>query len=232
MKPFILGAIFARGGSKGIPKKNIRRLAGKPLLAYAIETGRKVRQLDALIVSTDSAQIARVACRYGAQVPFMRPAALAADDTPEILAWKHAVKEYTKLTGRKVDILVSLPATSPLRAPQDVSRCIEQLLRTKADVVITVRQAQRNPYFNMVKLDKKGNASRVVSSRRAIGQRQRAPKVFDMTTVAYAVRTKFLVKAKSLFDGRVSAVIIPDERAWDIDTPLDWDIAEFLMKKK
>lgn len=232
MKPYILGAIFARGGSKGIPRKNIRELAGKPLIAYAIETGLKVSALDRLIVSTDDEEIAEVAKKYGAQVPFMRPQELAADDSPILLAWRHAVETVEQQTGQKVDILVTIPSTSPLREAQDVERCLAKLLETDADAVITVTDAARNPYFNMVKMDTEDNAQLVNSPQIPIFNRQKAPKVYDIATVAYAIRTSYLIKTQSLMEGKVKAVIIPRGKALDIDTPFDFHIAELLMEKR
>ncbi len=232
MKPFVLGAIFARGGSKGIPGKNIKLLNGKPLIAYAIETAKAVKGIDAVIVSTDDEEIARVARQWGAEIPFMRPPELAADDAPELLAWRHAIDAYSQIKGIPVDVLVSVPATSPLRTPADVAQCLELLLASDADAVITVTEAGRNPYFNMVKLNGAGHASLVIASPQAIGGRQGTPKVYDMTTVAYAVRADLVRKGKRIFEGKVRAVVVPQERALDIDTPLDFELAEFLIKRK
>lgn len=232
MKPYILGAIFARGGSKSIPQKNIKMFAGKPLIAYAIETAKKVKLIDRLIVSTDDEKIAGLARHFGAQVPFMRPARLATDKAPEILSWKHAVYAMEKKLGRQVDILVSVPTTSPLRIAEDVEKCIQKILESDADVVVAVKEASRSPYFNMVLLDRFDNARLVASLGKIVSRRQDAPKAYDMTTVAYVVRRAFILKAASVFEGKVKAVEIPQERALDIDTMLDFEIAEFLMKKK
>ncbi len=232
MKPYILGAIFARGGSKGIPGKNVRLLNGKPLIAYAIETGLAVPLINKLIVSTDDETIAQVARRYGAHVPFMRPAELATDDSPEILSWKQATTNFEQLTGQKVDVLVSIPTTSPLKESSDVEQCLNKLLQTQADVVITVQEAHKSPYFNMVRMDAIGNAHLVIKTKEFFTHRQNVPPVFDITTVTYAVRATYLRRAKSLLEGTVKAVVIPPERALDIDTFLDFEIAEFLMKRK
>lgn len=232
MKPYILGSIFARGGSKGIPRKNIKPLAGKPLIAYSIEVGRAVGLIDRLIVSTDDKEIAAIARQHGAEVPFMRPADLATDSSAEILSWKHAVNTIEEQSGKAVDILVCLPATSPLKEPGDVRACIEKLLNTDADIVITVREAERNPYFNMVVLDKEDNAHVAVSGKTLPAQRQQAPKVYDVTTVAYAARRSYVLGASSVLEGKVKAVVIPSERAIDVDTMLDFEIAEFLMKRR
>ena len=232
MKPYILGATFARGGSKGIARKNIKELAGKPLIAYAIETALSIAMIDRFIVSTEDEEIAEVARSYGADVPFRRPNELATDDSSVLHAWRHAVETIEQQTGQKVDILLTIPATSPLRETQDVEKCLLKLLETDADAVITVTDADRNPYFNMVEFDAEENAKIVNKLADSIVNRQEAPKVYDITTVAYAVRTSYLRKAQSLMGGKVKAVIIPKERALDIDTPLDFEIAELLLEKR
>ncbi len=231
MKPFVLGCVFARGGSKGVPQKNIRLLCGKPLIAYAVETARAVKGIRDVIVSTDDEKIAGVARQYGAHVPFMRPVELASDTASEILAWKHAVKEYARVTGEVVDVLVSVPATSPLREVMDVQHCLDRLLSTDADLVLCVSEPRRNPYFNMVRLDMDGNA-RIVMDGAGVTRRQDAPLVFDVTTVAYAVRVPFLLSCARIWDGKVKVVEVPGERALDIDTPVDFEQAEFFMRRK
>jgi len=232
IKPFILGAIFARGGSKGLPGKNIRLLAGRPLIAYSIEVGRAMPLIDELIVSTDSQEIADVARHAGAHIPFLRPAEFAADTTPEILAWKHAITEMGRLRGRPVDVLVSIPTTSPLRQVVDVQACLDLLLKSDADVVITVTTAHRSPYFNMVTVDADENARLVIPPTTFLTHRQAAPMVYDMTTVAYAARAPYILSASSIMQGRVKAVVVPIERAIDIDTALDCEIAEYFIQKR
>ncbi len=229
--PFMLGAIFARGGSKGIPQKNIALLAGKPLLAYAIEVGKQVRGVSQLIVSTDDERIAAVAQEHGADVPFMRPAELAADNAPEILSWKHAIETIEQQAGASVDVLLSIPATSPLRAVQDVQACLDLLLSSDADMVITVTETTRHPSFNMVVLDQEKNARLVVPPASAIARRQDAPKIYDMTTVCYAARGSYIKTARFLMEGKIKAVVVPNQRAMDIDTPLDLAIAECLLQQ-
>lgn len=232
MRPFILGAIFARGGSKGVPKKNIRPLAGRPLIAYAIETAKAVPLIDRVIVSTDSDEIAAVAREYGADVPFLRPQELAQDHSPELFAWKHALESVESEMGRTVDVMVSVPTTSPLRTPADVATCLALLLESDADIVITVTGAHRSPYFNMVTLDETNNARLVIPpSGTAVVRRQDVPNVYDITTVAYAARGAYVKTTSAVMQGKVKAVVVPNERALDIDTVLDFEIAEFLMTK-
>jgi len=232
MKPYILGAIFARGGSNGLPGKNIRNLAGKPLIAYAIETGLAISSIDKVIVSTDDEQIANVAKEYGAQVPFMRPKELATDNSPELLSWKHAILATQEKTGQRVDVLVSIPTTSPLRINEDVQNCISKLIESSADIVITVKETERNPYFNMVTIDKESNVQMLMKTQSGIIRRQDAPVVYGVTTVAYAAKASYILKASLLLEGEVKAQVIPQERALDIDTILDFEIAEFLMTKR
>jgi N-acylneuraminate cytidylyltransferase len=231
MKPYVVGAIFARGGSKGVPRKNLRPLAGKPLIAHAIQTALTSEMIDRVIVSTDDAEIAAVAKQYGAEVPFVRPAELAGDQSPEWLAWQHALRTLSEESNHAVDIFVSIPATAPLRAVSDIDACIQALQSSNADIVITVKLADRSPYFNMVTLDAENNARLVISPQGSIHRRQDAPVVYDVTTVAYATRPEFVLSANSIFDGKVRAVVVPAERALDIDTELDFQFAEFLLSK-
>lgn len=225
-----IAIIPARGGSKGVPRKNIRLLAGKPLIAYAIETALASDLIDRVIVSTDDMEIADVARQYGAEVPFMRPRELAQDDSPEWLTWQHAVRMVWASEGdAKTDAFVCVSPTSPLRAVEDVNSCIRLLLNSDADMVITVKPAERNPYFNMVVLDEAGYARLVIPPGRPIHRRQDAPPVYDITTVAYAFRPQFVLSANSELEGRVKAVVVPAERALDIDTELDFRFAEFLL---
>lgn len=233
MKPYVAAAIFARGGSKGVPRKNIRPLGGKPLIAYAIEVALESTLIDRVFVSTDDTEIADVARRYGAEVPFMRPAELARDDSPEWLAWRHAIRELHGHDGSPAwDAIVSVPTTSPLRSAEDVDACIRALLESDADAVLTVRPAERSPYFNMVTIDARGYARVVLEPAQEFSRRQDVPAVYDMTTVAYAARPSFVLSAASFMEGRVKAVVVPSERALDIDTELDFEIAEFLLQRR
>lgn len=230
MKRNVVGCIFARGGSQGLPGKNVRLLAGRPLIAYAIETAGKSSFINRVVVSTDSEEIATIAQQYGAEVPFMRPKELAGHDSPEWLAWQHAIRTLEK-SGPRMNVFVSIPPTSPLRAVEDVDACIRTVLENDVDLVFTVKPAERNPYFNMVVLDEQGYARLVIPSHEHIHQRQAAPPVYDMATVAYGARPEFVLKANFMFEGKVKAVVVPPERAVDIDTELDFRFVEFLLNR-
>jgi N-acylneuraminate cytidylyltransferase len=221
-----LGLICARGGSKGLPGKNIKMLAGKPLIAWAIEHAKAVKRIERVLVSTDSQEIAEIARQYGAEVPFMRPEALAQDHSPEWLVWRHALKFVEDSWGVRPDVLVCVPVTAPLRLPIDIENCLDEYEKSRSDIVISVTDAHRSPYFNMVKTLPDGFVELVLKSE--ITRRQDAPVVYDMTTVSYVADPEFVLTKNGLFEGRVSAVHVPVERALDIDTPFDFKIAEFL----
>jgi N-acylneuraminate cytidylyltransferase len=218
--------IFARGGSKGLPGKNIKKLAGIPLLAHSILIARKLNDVQDVFVSTDCKEIAAVAVEYGAKV-IHRPDALATDTASEWMAWQQAIK-HLHATGHQFDVFLSLPTTSPLRAVEDIKQCLKAF-DDQTDIVVTVTPSARSPYFNMVTRDEQGY-SKIVLGLGEAKRRQDAPIVFDMTTVAYAARPTFILENSGLFAGRVKSVIVPRERAIDIDDALDFKIAEALYK--
>lgn len=224
----IIAVIFARGGSKGLPKKNILELGGKSLLARAIEVGQSLDRIKKVVISTDSEEIASLARSLGAEVPFLRPAILATDEAPEWLAWRHAV-ETLRSMGEKFDTLLSLPPTSPLRSLNDVECCLDVFQAGNLDGVITVRECDRNPYFNVVHKDS-SNLFRLVLDGK-FSRRQDAPTVYEMTTVAYVVKADFILSADRLFDGKLRAVKIPRDRAIDIDTPFDMTVAKVVLEQ-
>ena len=221
--------IFARGGSKGIPRKNIKPLGGKPLIGWSIDIALQCPSIDRVIVSTDDQEIADVARSYGAEVPFIRPIELSEDTSAEWFAWRHAI-EFVEAQGCKFDQFVSLPATSPLRSVDDVENCIAAL-DDETDVVVTVKKAERSPYFNMVTIDEKGHCHLAITPETSVTRRQDAPEVYDMTTVCYVARPDFILSNYGLFSGRVRSVVIPDSRAVDIDTPMDFKMAELLVNE-
>lgn len=225
----VVALICARGGSKGLRGKNIRPLAGRPLITWAIQQALGVDRVGRVIVSTDSQEIATVAREVGAEVPFLRPAELATDDSPEWLVWRHAIDYLRKSDGSAPDALLVVPPTAPLREVSDLDRCLDAFENTGADVVITVTDAHRSPYFNMVTVQPDGAVRVVIPPNAIIARRQEAPAVYDMTTVAYVAKPSFVTERNGVFDGRVASVHIPPERAIDIDSLLDFRIAECLM---
>lgn len=221
--------IFARGGSKGLPGKNIKPLGNKPLLQYSIETAKKCPSIAGVYVSTDDDAIAKVAEKNGATV-IRRPAELAGDTSPEWLAWRHAIEWVEEAEGH-FDGFVSLPATSPLRSVEDVENAIAKRAQVEADMCISVTPASRSPYFNMVKFDDAGYVSLVNESSGQVIRRQDAPVVYDITTVVYATTPQFVLNNYGLFSGKVTSIIVPKERAVDIDDIFDFHMAEILLKE-
>ena len=220
--------IFARGGSKGVPGKNIRSLDGKPLLAYSIMAAQSIDEISRVFVSTDDQDIADIGAKYGAEI-INRPEELAQDDTPEWLAWRHAI-EWLENKGEYFDCFVSLPTTSPLRSKRDVVSCLN-LLDDQTDIVVTMTDTTRSPYFNMVS-EEGGCIKLLAKSEKGYSRRQDVPLAYDMTTVAYVTRPDFIKNNNKVFDGQVKAVLIPKERAIDIDDEIDFKMAEMLIKEK
>jgi CMP-N-acetylneuraminic acid synthetase len=231
MAPHCVAFVFARGGSKGLPGKNVKPLAGTPLIGHAVKTALATPGIARCIVSTDDPEIAETAKAFGAEIPFMRPAELATDRASEWLAWRHAIS-FLKDRGEPIDVFVSVPTTAPLRLPGDVAACLADFAKGGADIVVTVTEARRSPYFNMLTLAEDGTAALVIKPEAEVVGRQAAPKVYDMTTVAYVADPAYILRAKGVLDGRVRAVIIPPERAVDIDTALDFRFAELLMAER
>ncbi|MBR2364833.1 MAG: acylneuraminate cytidylyltransferase family protein [Lentisphaeria bacterium] len=233
-KPVIHAWIFARGGSKGLPGKNIRPLRGKPLIAYAIETAQKSRLIKDVFVSTDSPDIAAVAEQYGAIVPFLRPAELASDTANERMAWRHAI-EWMRSQDQfaPMDIMVSLPTTAPLRTPDEVDEAIELYLKGEADTVIAVSKSARHPAFNMVYVDKDKYAKVILGQYEEwVPNRQAYPPAYDITTAVYVSGADYIMEQDSYLKGRVQAIVIPEDHGIDIDTLLDFQQAELLLAER
>ncbi len=222
--------IFARGGSKGLPNKNILDFCGKPLIAWSIQQALEVEEIDRVIVSTDSIAIAQIAEHYGAEVPFLRPKDLAADNSSEILSWKHAL-DYEKISsGSYPEVFLSVPATAPLRQVKDLEKCLEKFRKSDIDILITVTESPKNPFFNVVKIDRTGLVSKLMQSDEQVFRRQDAPAAYDITSVCYVAKPSYILKANNIFDGKVSAYEVPAERAIDIDSKLDLEFAEHILK--
>ena len=221
--------IFARGGSKGLPDKNIRTLAGKPLIQYSIETAFASPSISKVFVSTDDKKIAEIALAAGAII-IERPNELATDNSPEWLSWRHAIGWVTDKYG-KFDNFVSLPATSPLRSVGDVESAISKCIDEEADICISVTSTNRSPYFNMVKIDGEGNVDLVIPSESEVSRRQDAPEIFDITTVVYVSTPHFILNNNGVFSGKVFSINVPKERAVDIDNILDFKLAEIIINE-
>ena len=218
--------IPARGGSKGLPGKNIKMFLGKPLIAQSIKQAKDSGLIDRIIVSTDDKKIADISKKYGAEVPFARPKYLAQDKSSTMDVLLHAM-ECLKGDGYLFDILVLLHATAPLRSVEDINNCIKLLVNQKVANVFSVTEAHRNPYFNMVEVVR-GKVRLVKEGR--FSSRQQAPKVYDMNSSIYVWWKDVLKNKKMIFLKNSRIYLMPKERSVDIDNNLDFKIAKMLVK--
>ncbi len=227
----ILCVIPARGGSKGLPGKNIKNLLGKPLISYSIEHARGSKYIDRTIVSTDDKKIAGIARSLGAEIPFLRPKRLAKDKSNSIDVLLHAINWMETKERFVFDILVLLHVTTPLRSVEDVDKSIELLFKNNTDNVFSVTEAHRNPYYNMVEVGRSREAA-LVKKRGIYFSRQSAPEVFDMNSSIYVWWKGVLKDKKSMFPGHTRVYVMPKERSVDIDDLWDFKFAEMLLKNE
>jgi len=228
----IVAGIFARGGSKGVPNKNLRIVAGKSLLQRAVEHALSIKDVTDVYCSTDSSQIADEALKYGALVPWLRPSELAQDTSKEWDSWCHLVKW---LNAKEIypTYLVTVPTVSPLRSLEDLNACVDLALSSKADVVMAVSEANRNPWFNIVTINQETKQVRLVNEPKTkIYNRQAAPVVYDVSTVTFVIKCEFLLKSRSIYDGETRALVLPRSHCIDIDTEDDIEYADYLLKKR
>jgi CMP-N,N'-diacetyllegionaminic acid synthase len=222
-----IASICARGGSVGVPGKNIRPLRGKPLIAHTIEQALAVKAIDAVYVSTDDPAIAEVARCHGARVPFLRPNELATSSAPKVPVIQHLC-DWVAANDGPFDRVVDLDPTSPLRTVGDIDACLA-LLDADTDAVITAFESEKNPYFNMVERKPGGNIGLVCRPEGTVVARQQAPHVYSMNASIYVWHRHTL--AKGLWNSRLKLHVMPRERSIDIDSPLDFAIVEMLMAR-
>jgi len=228
----IVAGIFARGGSKGVPNKNLRIVAGKSLLQRAVEHALSIKDVTDVYCPTDSRQIADEALKHGALVPWLRPSELAQDTSKEWDSWCHLVK-WLHTEEIYPSYLVTVPTVSPLRSSEDLNACIDLALSSKADVVMAVSEANRNPWFNIVTIDQETKQVRLVNEPKTkIYNRQAAPVVYDVSTVTFVIKCEFLLKSSSIYDGETRALVLPRSHCIDIDTEDDIEYADYLLKKR
>jgi CMP-N,N'-diacetyllegionaminic acid synthase len=237
MENKVLAIIPARGGSKGIPRKNIKLFNGKPLIAHTIETALKCPSIDKTIVSTEDAEIAEIAKKFGAEIPFFRPKELAADDSPTLDSIKHAVEFFDK-KGKKYNYIIILEPTSPGRNVDEIEEGIKKIKEENVDTVVGVTEYDID--FSDVMIKKENEFIEPFLNVDKLTYRRQDNK--EMVIMNGAL---YLVKRKVLFDPRVKilnpygensflrtkVVHMPKERSIEIDSPVDFEFAEFLHKK-
>lgn len=226
----ILAVIPARGGSKGLPGKNIRELAGKPLIAWSIEAGRQSRYVDQLVVSTDSKEIAQVAELWGGNVPFMRPADLATDEAKGIDAILHAIHWHQE-RGEPFDLVLVLQPTSPLRTARDIDRAVELLFEKSASAIVSVCPTDHHPWWANT-LPEDGSMKDFLRPELMNTNRQELPEFCRLNGAIYLAYIPFLEKTSSFIADGTFAYVMPAEASVDIDKMLDLHLAEILLKER
>jgi CMP-N,N'-diacetyllegionaminic acid synthase len=233
----IMGIIGIRSGSKGVPNKNIQNLLNKPLVGWILEAAQESKYINRLIVSTDSRKYADIATSFGAEVPCLRPNDLSIDSAPEFEYVKHMINWLEKNEGYQPDIIVRMMATSPLQAPDDIDATIEMLINDdNADSVVVIAEARQHPLKALKIVKGNDDGKKLVSYFSETGRevtpiaRQSYKQAYFRSNVI-TCRRKVIFDTNSLTGDLVRYHIIPQERAIDIDSNLDFAIAEYLLQK-
>jgi CMP-N-acetylneuraminic acid synthetase len=227
-----LGLIPARGGSKGVPRKNVRELGGKPLVAWTIESAKACLGVDRVVVSTDDEQIGDICRESGADVPFLRPADLARDDTPDRPVYDHAVEWLAEHAGYRPDAVVWLRPTAPLRKPQDIDASLGVLVETGCDSVRSVCPVEHHPYWMRTLEGDRLTPLLPQAGEDAFYQRQLLPNVYRLNGAVDVVRCSSVAQTTGLFGGDVRGYVMPLERSVDIDSETDFTLAELLLDRR
>lgn len=226
----ILAVITARGGSKGIPRKNIKDLAGKPLIAYTIEEAKKSQFLTRCIVSTDDDEIAKISKKYGADIPFMRPAEIAQDESTSMEVVQHALKYLKDELNEEYDYLMILQPTSPLRIVDDIDESIKKIVDTDADSVMGMMELVDFSLKKFKKIEDDLILPFVEEEGKESSRRQNLSKMYKRNCAIYLTKTDLIMQG-DLF-GKISRpYVMPEERSADINEPIDFDLAEILIRK-
>lgn len=221
----VLAIIPARGGSKGVRRKNIKELAGKPLIAWTIEEAKKSKYIDRLILSSEDLEIINVAKDYNCEAPFVRPKELALDDTPGIDPILHAIEKLPNY-----DYIVLLQPTSPLRSANDIDSTIERSFQSDGSPVVTVTESGESPYW-MYQFCEGGKMSPLLRKDEIPKRRQETPKSYILNGAVYVSSKERLLKEKSFLHEETIGHIMPRERSLDVDTEIDFKLCELIINK-
>ena len=228
MKPKIIAIIPARGGSKGLPRKNVRLLNNKPLIYYTIREALGSKSLDRIIVSTEDKEITELAKAYGAEV-ITRPAELAKDDTPILSVFQHAIQHLEEVEHYHPEVIVILQPTSPLRIAEDIDGVIEKFLQTDCDSVVSVCEVECPPQW-MYTL-KGDRLQPVIKEEKKTFRQQDVPEAYRLNGTVYVTHRDVIMKQNTVMGNDTRAYIMPLERSIDIDTETDFKLAEVLMRQ-
>lgn len=226
----ILAVITARGGSKSIPKKNIKNLAGKPLIVYTIEAAKKSRYLTRTIVSTDDAEIARIARRFGADVPFMRPAEYAEDASTSMEVVQHALRWLKENKKETYDYLMILQPTSPFRTAEDIDECIKLAVEKKADSVMSMKELDDFAPKKIKKIKNGRILPYFEDEGKTSSRRQDLEKMYKRNCAVYLTKMACIMQ-EDFFGKKSLAYLMSEVRSLDINKPVDFEFAQFLARK-
>jgi CMP-N,N'-diacetyllegionaminic acid synthase len=227
----MLAIIPARGGSKGLPGKNILQLQGKPLIGYSIEAALKSESVNRVIVSTDDTKIAETASRFGAEIPFLRPDELAQDDSSAIDVYIYTIDRLREQSGIAIDEFMVLQPTSPLRTHQDIDQAVEIFRNKQADSVISVTESAHPPVWAK-KISPEGILTEYFPEYASNKNRQEIETAYMPNGAIFIFRYDLLKKFRHYYSDKTYPYIMPAQRSVDIDTQLDFDFAEFLLQQE
>jgi CMP-N,N'-diacetyllegionaminic acid synthase len=225
-----IAIIPARGGSRGLPGKNILPLEGKPLIAHTIEAARASNSIQRILVSTESAEIAQIARQYGAEVPFLRPQELARDETPTLPVMQHVLAQLKAAGDTEPEIVVLLQPTSPLRRARDIDAAVAMLQQTQADSVVSLCAAEHHPAW--MKRIECGRVLPFLENAPEYTRRQDLPPVYRLNGAVYVTRRRILLEQNCILGRDTRALVMDAESSVDIDTPLDLKIAALIMQER
>lgn len=232
MKPSVLCTICARGGSKGVPGKNIKPLHGLPLIAHTVLQAKASGLCDRIVVSTDSPEIGEVAQRHGAEFFFLRPQELASDTAGKLPVIQHALTAAEAHWKTTYDFLIDLDPTSPLRLVTDIQDAFHQMTQNGHSNLFSAAESRKSPYFNMVERDPDGRVGLSKALQTPVVRRQDAPKVYEMNASIYIWKRDILLNNSTLFLPETGLYEMPAERSIDIDSPVDFKVVEVLMGER
>lgn len=227
----ILCTICCRSGSVGVKDKNIRDVNGLPLMAYTIKTAREWGGYTDFIISTDSEKYQEIAKQYGCDSYFLRPSVLADSKSGKVAVIRHALEQMEQIKGIKYDYVVDLDATSPFRECRDIEEAVKQCVDNDLDIVYSVCEARKNPYFNMVELDEEGYPHLSKQLPTSVLSRQAAPKVYELNASIYVYKRAFLLEATTVFSKKAGIHVMEDVSI-DIDSEDDLEYMSYLLKKR
>ncbi len=224
--------INARGGSRGIPRKNIKSFLGKPLIAHSIELALKIKEIDEVIVSTDDKKIADIAQKYGATIPFMRPKKLATSKSLQIDTIVYNLKKFEKIKKREIDLVVLLQPTAPLRNADDVIGCIKLMKKKNPDTVISIADVGCKHPSGIYRVGKDESLIPFVKKSKSGFNRQQLEKIYWRTGSVYVIQRNVILKNNAIYGDKIIGYKVSEERAFNIDTKFDWKLAELWGKYK